>query len=621
MRPTLILLLMCLTLVPGFGQSDIWYFGDQAGLDFSSGTPVALNDGASYSLDNSTTASDTLGNLLFYSNGFSVWDANHAVMPNGSGLLGSNNSGQCALAVHRPGTDEYFLFTVDQWNGANGLRYSVVDMTLNNGLGDVTVKNLLLQTPTTERLEAVQNPLDGSWWVITHDWNSAQFRVFNLNATGLNTLPVLSNVGATHSGNNYDAAGQLTASRSGNLLACGIYDQNQFEVFDFDNTSGVVSNARQLPGYTNAWGCAFSSDNTKLYLTKWYDNEVIQLDLSAGSWPNVQASALLVGNTTGNVNGWQAGFLQLGPDDRVYVAKFGQSTLGVVTDPNVGGITCGFVDNGVSLGSGLCNAGLCRTPLPDFPVCALSIDLPALNGCAWSPVPAAPQVGGTVPETWYWDFGDGTTSTSAGAQEHTYFSEGLYQVTLIVGDSSGACSDTTQALALIGAPETAGADTSILLCTTDAPLNLYDLLSAYTDLNGTWMDALGVQAPPDFDPAIDPPDSFQYVISGVHCGPDTAWFSIGVQICMATGELASNDGLRLFPVPAQGTLWVVLPYDLSIAEATLYDTLGRTVGTAQVARGSDGPYAIDLTGLGLGTYWLRLKSNDGRVWQRFFTKV
>ncbi|MEO8068056.1 MAG: PKD domain-containing protein [Flavobacteriales bacterium] len=620
MRPTLFLLVSCLAVVRGLGQSDIWYFGDQAGLDFSSGTPVALNDGASYSLDNSTTASDTLGNLLFYSNGFSVWDANHTVMPNGSGLLGSNNSGQCALAVHRPSTNEYFLFTVDQWNGSNGLRYSVVDMALNGGLGDVTVKNQLLQTPTTERLEAVRNPLDGSWWVITHDWNSAQFRVFNLAAAGLNIMPVLSTVGATHSGNNYDAAGQLTASRSGSLLACGIYDQNQFEVFDFDNTTGVVSNARQLPGYLNAWGCAFSSDNTKLYLTKWYNNEVIQLDLSAGSWANVQASALLVGNTTGNVNGWQAGFLQLGPDDRIYVAKFGQSTLGVITSPNAGGLLCGFVDNGVSLGSGLCNAGLCRTPLPDAPTCALSIDLPPLNGCAWSPITVPPQLGGTAPETWYWDFGDGTTSTAPGTQEHTYFSEGLYQVTIIVGDSSGLCSDTTQALALIGAPETAGADTSVLLCTTDAPINLNDLLSAYADVNGMWTDALGVPVSPNFDPAVDPPGSYQYVISGVHCGPDSAWFVIGVQICMATGEVTSDDPLGLFPIPAHETLWITLPSDRTPTGATLFDVQGRTVLSAALAGMPGGSYAIDLGGLGPGTYLLRLKSNDGHVWQRSFVK-
>ena len=47
-------------------------------------------------------------------------------------------------------------------------------------------------------------------------------------------------------------------------------------MFDFDATTGVVSNARDLPGFGNAWGCAFSPSNERLYLTKWYDNEVIQ---------------------------------------------------------------------------------------------------------------------------------------------------------------------------------------------------------------------------------------------------------------------------------------------------------------------------------------------------------
>ena len=599
-------------------QGTIWHFGDGAGLDFNSGAAVTIGGGASFSLDNSTAATDTLGNLLFYSNGLSVWDANHDVMPNGSGLLGSNNSGQCALAVHRPGTSEFYLFTVDQWNGANGLRYSVVDMTLNGGLGDVTIKNQLLHTPGTERLEAVRNP-NGSWWLISHDWNDAQFRVYNISNSGLNASPVLTTVGAIHSGYNYDAAGQLTASPNGALLACGIYDQNAFQVFDFDNTTGIVSNARDLPGYTNAWGCAFSPDNTKLYLSKWYDNEVIQVDLSAGTWADVQASSLLVGNTTGNVNGWQAGYLQLAPDGLVYVAKFGESSIGRIAFPDQPGIACGFVDVGVSLGGGICNAGLCRTAMPDGASCAISVTLPPVGGCAWTPLDIAAQVSGS-PTWWSWDFGDGSTSTSPGDQEHVYFNEGLYNVSVLVNDSAGNCPDSAQVSILIGAPETAGEDSSILLCTTDAPLNLFDLLSTYADVNGIWLDALGLPAPSPFDPSVDMPGLFQYVISGVHCGPDTAWFDVDVQLCTGSAEIKDVVAFGLFPVPVIDVLWVTVPDGMRPEAMILFDALGRTVVTKGFP-GEDLRLAcLDLTGIGPGTYMLRIREADSRAWQRSFVK-
>lgn len=593
-------LALTLLLTSTQAQSDIWYFGDEAGLDFSSGTPVALTGGASISLDNSTTASDSTGNLLFYSNGESVWDATHAVMPNGSGLLGSNNSGQCALAVHQPGSSLYYLFTVDIWNGANGLRYSIVDMSLNGGLGDITSKNVLLHTPSTERLEAVRNPNDGSWWLISHDWNNAQFRVFNLSSTGLSTAPVLSTVGSVQSGFNYDAAGQLAASPNGSLLCMGIYDQNLFQVFDFDATSGVVSNARDLPGYTNAWGCAFSPNSERLYLTKWYDNEVIQVDLAAGTWTGVQNSALLVGNTTGNVNGWQAGFLQLGPDGKVYVAKFGQTTIAAIASPNVLGLGCGFVDNAVALNGGICNAGLCRTPLPDSPAtCALEIGLPPPTGCAWQTIDFAASIMSGNPTDWQWDFGDGNTSVDSASTDHVYAQSGFYTVQLIASEAGSQCSDTVTIGVLINSPETAGTDTSLVLCDTDPAFTLNVLLDPNVDLNGAWYDQNGSPFGQVFDPATDTSVVLSYIIPGVHCAPDTAYASIDVQVCM---HLIDPDMQTLVISPNPADDEFIIRSDRPVLSVHLLDGTGRIVRSfVDPPRGST---AFETRGLDAGAYFL-----------------
>lgn len=605
------LLLASVVVVTGLlrAQSNIWYFGDQAGVDFSSGTPVALTGGASYSLDNSTTASDTAGNLLFYSNGVTVWDATHAPMPNGSGLLGSNNSGQCALAVHQPGTDLYYLFTVDQWNGANGLRYSVVDMDLNGGAGDVTLKNVLLHAPSTERLEVVRNPNDGSWWLISHDWNNAQFRVYNVNAGGLNTTPVLSTAGSVQSGFNYAAAGQLTASPDGTLLCMGIYDQNLFQVFDFDATTGVVSNARDLPGYSNAWGCAFSQSNERLYLTKWYDNEVIQVDIAAGAWADVQSSALLVGNTSGNVNGWQAGFLQLGPDGKVYVAKFGQSTIAAVTAPDVLGSGCGFVDNAVPLNGGICNAGLCRTPLPDAPsTCSLDIELPTVSGCAWQPLDFNATVTGGAPTGWQWDFGDGGTATGPQNVEHTYFQQGIYTVEVIVTGTGSSCSDTAVISVLINSPETAGNDTVVVVCDTDPPFSLIPFLSENADLNGAWYDGSWTVFGQYFDPGADSSMVLAYAIPGVHCAADTAYITIDVQTCMGLNDMAETS-LVISPNPVSDLS--VIRSDDSILALRLIDGAGRTVLSATNATGS--VRVVNVRGLNDGHYLLMVLLDTGEL--------
>ncbi|TXI67741.1 MAG: hypothetical protein E6Q46_02540 [Flavobacterium sp.] len=70
------------------GEANIWYFGNKAGISFNSGVPVPLLDGQMQADEGCATLSDANGNLLFYTNGITVWNRNHQIMPNGTGLMG-----------------------------------------------------------------------------------------------------------------------------------------------------------------------------------------------------------------------------------------------------------------------------------------------------------------------------------------------------------------------------------------------------------------------------------------------------------------------------------------------------------------------------------------------------
>lgn len=64
-------------------QAYVWYFGDHAGIDFRSGTAIALTDQDSMTAyKSSSVISDSMGNLLFFTNGRKVWDQTHQLMPN-----------------------------------------------------------------------------------------------------------------------------------------------------------------------------------------------------------------------------------------------------------------------------------------------------------------------------------------------------------------------------------------------------------------------------------------------------------------------------------------------------------------------------------------------------------
>ena len=125
-------------------EANIWYFGEYAGIDFNTGTPVALTNSAMSQGEGCASISDSAGNLLFYTNGIKVWDKNHLEMPNGNNLLGHNSSTQSAIIVKKPRSSIlYYIFTTDAAhnNLQNGFNYSIVDMSEQNGNGDVVSKN------------------------------------------------------------------------------------------------------------------------------------------------------------------------------------------------------------------------------------------------------------------------------------------------------------------------------------------------------------------------------------------------------------------------------------------------------------------------------------------------
>jgi hypothetical protein len=278
----LITLLLCCKIYAGLGQpSQIkrtwhWYFGKHAVIDFSSGTAVADTNGALITNEGCATISDTAGNLLFYTDGRKVWNRLHQVMPNGTGIMGGawGSSMQQALIIPKPlSPNLYYLFTTDEAenNGANGMRYTVIDMNLDGGFGDVDVsqKNILLFAPCTERLAATNHCNDTNVWVMGHEVNNNHFRAYLVTSNGIDTNAVVSAVGFPIMNNVHMAMiGTLKFSPDGRML-CTASDTGlkRVELFQFNNYSGNVSNKITLAtNHSGSTGLSFSNDNTKLYI-------------------------------------------------------------------------------------------------------------------------------------------------------------------------------------------------------------------------------------------------------------------------------------------------------------------------------------------------------------------
>jgi len=367
-----------------------WHFNYNLSLSFSSGHPTVGSSSMHSALggEGCASISDSNGQLLFYSDGNLVWDRNNTQMPNGFGLIGGQGtSTQAALIVPKPNNSTiYYLITSDQggYTGTanQGVYYSIIDMSLNGGLGDVTSKNqLLTPPPCTEKLTAVRHCNGIDFWIITHSFNSNSFNAYKVTSGGINPSPVASQVGAYVQTLNTATIGYLKASPNGRKLALGIshYLPSIAEIYDFDNSTGKVSNPVTINfPFWGPYGISFSPDNSKLY-TAIADNTygaLYQFDVSSGDPTEIIASQTLLGNLN------NLGALQIGPDAKIYIAHYG--VIAVINNPNNPGMSCNFQDSVINLGVNYCGAGF-----PNFidaydPIISNSFSVPLCNFSAYT---------------------------------------------------------------------------------------------------------------------------------------------------------------------------------------------------------------------------------------------
>lgn len=354
MRPALFsVLLLLLPLFTGAQNSNannVWLFGTNAGLDFNTTPPTAIS-GQLVAEEGSSSISDPDGNLLFYTNGMNIWDKNHNIMPNGSGLLGGFSSTQAAVILPWPSScNKYLVLTVGDQSSIGDIRYSIVDMCLNNGLGDVDTltKNVLLTTGMAEKLTATLHTNGTDIWVLTHKLGTNEFMAYLVTAAGINTTPVVSAVGSVHPNNKM--IGPIRISHQSNKLVTACTFDVICEMFDFNPANGQITNMvnlRQLYSLpAGVYGLEFSPNDSLLYVTVIQGTSILlQLNLTTGIKTTV---ASMSGN-------YHFGGLQLGRDQKIYMARRLQNYLAVIQSPNIPGLGCQYMPSGQMLLSGTSN--------------------------------------------------------------------------------------------------------------------------------------------------------------------------------------------------------------------------------------------------------------------------
>ncbi len=333
-------------------QAENWYFGEYAGLNFATGNPVTLLDGAMITREGCITVSDTSGRLMFYSDGKSVFNRKHIRMPSGISLFGHASSTQSCIVVPWPGRpNDYFIFTTDALENTylNGLNYSVVNMLKNNGDGDVVTRNQVLLSGSSEKITAVRHTNGIDVWLISHDIDNNDFLVYIITRNGVNTVPLRQRSGPVVQ---LGDIGYLKASSLGTRLVMATAMPGLLNLFRFDRASGLISSAVQISNQI-AYGAEFSPNGALLYSSSVSDLSIYQYDLSLSD-ANVAGSRIAIGRTSASSNG----ALQLAPNGRIYLAHETSANLSEIARPNIRGVGCGYRDRAIDLGGRVSALGL-----------------------------------------------------------------------------------------------------------------------------------------------------------------------------------------------------------------------------------------------------------------------
>ena len=478
-------LLLLLTATLGIAQNksfNYWVTGQGSGTNFNVNPPASINfqgangeDGGCASISDSVT-----GSVLFFSYGNSIFNRNLTNMPNGTGLNGGESASQPVVIVPSPQRNgKYYVFTTKNYALNNGIYYSVVDMSLDNGNGDVVTnqKNIsVLGTPVLEKLTAVMMCNDRDFYVISHERGSDRFIFIPVTSSGVGA-PIFVSAGSVIPNNVNASRGVIKVSPDKQRLVCvqNYATNNKVEVFSLNPsaTSPTLTNPLSLFTFGGEYGASFSTDNSKLYLSTYLDttingnnavkNMLFQYDLTSAS-PRIGRNVFTtIENLPFSLPGYfWFGDMNIAPNGKIYLSYGYKSFL--IGLSNINGLAAN-----VGIDSALTTSYTTRAGVPNVLTHIYNIPLTAkftTNTVCFNFPMSFSNGSFTNYSSSLWNFGDPASGannvSNSNNPTHTYAVPGKYKVTLTVTNSCGISANFSDSVEIFrNLPVQLGNDTSI----------------------------------------------------------------------------------------------------------------------------------------------------------------
>ncbi len=340
------------------GQTDnFWPWGLYKAITFDGEQPsISLSAHPGVRADGATAISDSSGFPLFYTNGDTVWDRKHKPMPNGHSFVGS--FWRTTHIIPKNNQQYYVLYSHHNFSppfdtSKNGVYYSVIDMRLNSGFGDVVpgLKNIRLYEGTPGILTAVRR--NGGHWILSRCKDTLLAFPADENKIG---RAVCSFMPEMYSQINLKGSNLARASHDGKFLVAASYgaeassrSKGSFIFgYDFNLQNGQFSNQRLLlanpdsgQGSPDFTGIAFAPGDSAFY---------ISFNANYSPILRYERYASNIGSTRDSLsvpyfyNVWG---IKSGPDGKIYVIGMSSPTfdMGYIKYPDKKVSDCELVMN------------------------------------------------------------------------------------------------------------------------------------------------------------------------------------------------------------------------------------------------------------------------------------
>jgi hypothetical protein len=341
-----------------------WYYGTRGILDFGasgSAMPTLRTNNASASPspdagEGSTTVSDQNGNVVFWSNGITIWDKTGGVMQNSTGLSGGSSSTQAVASFPLNTSRTKYGVVSNSGQGETGygeLYFTVVDMALNGGNGAVTAKKNVRLGGTGyagEGLNAMPNADGTGYYVYSYNPVLAKVTYFLIKndetvagpyTWTMSPAPPICYQGvggfAGYGSFNFtqDYSKMIMLSGSWRCDGTGVAPMDTGRAYLFSMNTATGAPTLDASWITGGWGASggthggytadFSPQEKYVYVGQIYPGAIMRYNITSGDSTTIKNSEWIIGYDTTDTNAthqYQAGaHIRQGPDGRMWIAN------------------------------------------------------------------------------------------------------------------------------------------------------------------------------------------------------------------------------------------------------------------------------------------------------------